>query len=879
MNTYKTRKLIVLCTAVWISLFSPALFAAVIHVDQRATGFNDGSTWKRAFTNLHQALASAQAGDEIRIAAGIYKPAFPNGDPNSTFELVSDVTVKGGYAGVRAEDPEAWDVKVYPTVLSGDLNGNDGADWSHREENAFLVVSCTESGANIILEGLTIADGHGFEDNRSQLPWLDPHARPTGYSGRHTACGGLFLLLPSNVTIRNCRFINNTSKGGAAALHIHVRPNTSIAHIVDIDRCDFVNNYSAEGTGGIVCSFVNDYCTEETEGVHCDSELEILTTHCSFISNRSWDSASSAIEVWNCTLTAKHCSFLGNISTTPSVFTNTLLIVGDSVFVNCMFSGNNSATILAAQGGLNMLNCTVVGNEAVSPSPFTRTISCGNSDLEITNSIIWGNTNVTDPSILHGENRIPITHIQVSHDRSGFTDDAFLINNSFIESWRDEKEEGSTYPDPRQLDPLFVDADGPDNRFGTPDDDFRLLPGSPCIDTGTHDTELNLPDTDLDGGPRIINKTVDIGAYEFAGIIYVEEPDRRTRGPYLGTETYPFQFVQSGVDVALNGQTVIVGSGTHELADGRLIMKGKNIVLRSTDPSDPVTANQTVIPGTIVFAGSENPACVLAGFRIHHLQYGAIYGNYTRATLKHCYLVGNAPCDGSVLVECDGLIQNCLIADNMAGGDCGLYPAIYRCSATFKNCTIANNDSGIHVNNASFENCILYHNADPNLYLENRESMSASLELIHCNFWGDTRDRANSSIIWVSPGVSVTRRNTVSGDPLFARLGTKDTSSYAPHRNLDEAFLGDYHLRTPGWRWSPIEAHGSHWVFDAIESPSPGIDAGNRESPLGEELETVPDDPDGLYGINNSRINLGVYGGTWQASLAPPPSSSGGRGR
>jgi len=110
-------------------------------------------------------------------------------------------------------------------------------------------------------------------------------------------------------------------------------------------------------------------------------------------------------------------------------------------------------------------------------------------------------------------------------------------------------------------------------------------------------------------------------------------------------------------------------------------------------------------------------------------------------------------------------------------------------------------------------------------------------------------------------------------------LGSKDTSLYWSHIHLDEAFLGDYHLQTPGWRWSPVATHGSHWVYDAILEPSPGIDTGNRESALGEELETIPDDPDGIYGINNGIINLGVYGGTWQGSLAPPPSSSGGRGR
>src|SRR6185295_5246363 len=52
--------------------------------------------------------------------------------------------------------------------------------------------------------------------------------------------------------------------------------------------------------------------------------------------------------------------------------------------------------------------------------------------------------------------------------------------------------------------PLFVDQTA---------GNFHLQPGSPCIDTGS-DT-YSTGSTDLDGNPRVVNGTIDMGAYEF----------------------------------------------------------------------------------------------------------------------------------------------------------------------------------------------------------------------------------------------------------------------------------------------------------------------------------------------------------------------------
>ncbi len=126
MNGKEARQIgIGLLAILWLSQCDWA--GRIIYVDSRAprTGVGDGSTWEHAYLCLQNALEVAQAGDEIRVAQGVYKPdekmLIPrtrssdrdieaSGDVDASFVLLNGVVLKGGYAGttIRTRMRATW---------------------------------------------------------------------------------------------------------------------------------------------------------------------------------------------------------------------------------------------------------------------------------------------------------------------------------------------------------------------------------------------------------------------------------------------------------------------------------------------------------------------------------------------------------------------------------------------------------------------------------------------------------------------------------------------------------------------------------------------------------------------------------------------------
>jgi len=224
-------------TAVFYLLTACSTWGRVIYVDDDAQGKNDGSSWADAYVHLQDALADANSMKplEVRVAQGTYRPdqgtgVLP-GDTKATFRLLSGVTIKGGYGGLGQPDPNAWDPKLYETILYGDLQGND--DFQQKTtlyDNSDHVVTSEGVDETAVMEGLTIAHGAYFG------PMVRDGGEDFLFGG-----GGLYNKSGSP-QIRRCVFVQNYVGLGYGAAAFNYAGGAA-----RYEECTFEDNH---GTGG-----------------------------------------------------------------------------------------------------------------------------------------------------------------------------------------------------------------------------------------------------------------------------------------------------------------------------------------------------------------------------------------------------------------------------------------------------------------------------------------------------------------------------------------------------------------------------------------------------------------------------------------------------
>jgi len=559
-------KTYLLLAAFSLMIVSSAM-SRTIYVDTDAFGANDGSSWEDAYNFLQDALADANSAVkpvEIRVALGIYTPdsnsANPNGsgDREATFQLISGVALKGGYAGFGAPDPNARDIELYETILSGDLNGNDRDVGNPQDllddpccaENSYHVVTSVDSDEKTVLDGFTITAG-----NANCL--LEDY---------YNACGaGLFVML-SNVEVINCTFRWNTATIHGGGMYNYDSSPT-------LNNCRFTENRAQAtniGTsGGGMCNYQSSAMLNKCNfsnnsadlgGAMCNYECSPIVTGCTFSGNKG----GSGGGMTNCESNPilNGCTFVGNsahgtgVSTTGGggisnydsnpkltncTFSNNYGNGGgmenfrsNPKLTNCIFTSNYVSGMVNHESNVILNNCTFSNNNADNPWGTGAGGAMYNwgSDLTLTNctfaqnSANNGNALACDSYLQQYPSNLVLINCILwdgADEIRNNDNSVILITYSDVQGgW---PAVGNIDSDPLFVDPAYWDANG------TPEDanddfwvegDYYLLPDSPCINAGDPNHPYDPNETDLDGKPRVIGGRIDMGAYEYSPKISAE---------------------------------------------------------------------------------------------------------------------------------------------------------------------------------------------------------------------------------------------------------------------------------------------------------------------------------------------------------------------
>lgn len=312
---------------------------------------------------------------------------------------------------------------------------------------------------------------------------------------------------------------------------------------------------------------------------------------------------------------------------------------------------------------------------------------------------------------------------------------------------------------------------------------------------------------------------------------YLHRKDTDTCTVYVGrvhnkTQNTMYSTIQAAIDDANTGDTIVVSKGRYY---ENINFNANEIILTSIDPTDPDVVAATIIDGndvnSVVTFGPEDADSVISGFTITngYLESGGgIYCDDVSPTITNCMITGNEAWwwvgGGIYCNDASPTITNCTITNNEAYDEGG---GIYNGSSSSPkvvNCTFSGNSA-------------CYGGGICNYYDSNPA-------VINCIFWGNNASSDGNEIyneIGCTPGFSYS--DIEGGLNKSPGCGGSDSNDYSGNIDVDPCF---------------VDADSNDFHLDAnsvcIDAGAPWSDYSKEPSP------------------NGSRINVGTYGNTTEAT-------------
>jgi predicted outer membrane repeat protein len=407
---------------------------------------------------------------------------------------------------------------------------------AHLEDCTFEQNSCSQTGGGVSLVGTGSMEvvGCTFRSNTAGLTGgglnafrITPTVTDCSFEGQTAGLNGGGINVDNGGTFLRCVFTANTAGDGGGM---------GSSGTVILQDCQLSGNQAVRptsGSGGGLRSNVGDP----------------RLTNCLFTGNHASAGGAMAENVDASTAIIVGCQFQGNTADQDGG----ALWINDSSprVTDCVLQGshaNNGGAVFILGHAPKFVACRMIGNTA---SRAGGAIYSESTFTTLTNCVVAGSSAMYGGGLYGDASLVNCTFVGTSTS-TGFALElwAGTVRNCIL--WNVTGRDVSaaavvTYSDlsgPRSgmgnlsLAPAFMDELGPDGTPYSGDEDWRLRPGSPCIDAGDNSALPPIVVTDAGGQARFhddpgtpdtgagVSPIVDIGAYEFQGTTCRADFDR-----------------------------------------------------------------------------------------------------------------------------------------------------------------------------------------------------------------------------------------------------------------------------------------------------------------------------------------------------------------